>query len=134
MRLFFSVPYGVLKYTKPLPVIYFIVSGLKIGLIVLLIHRFDIYGIIAASLGSALVEIILLRLQVRKLFYFKFNLFKMVLGPLILLALILLIEPVFGVRYPYPVHLFYVLSCGGLLWWAYRNELPLINPFRSGQR
>jgi O-antigen/teichoic acid export membrane protein len=34
---FFTVPYGILKYTKPLPVIYMIVSGLKIALIFLFV-------------------------------------------------------------------------------------------------
>jgi O-antigen/teichoic acid export membrane protein len=45
-RLFFTVPYGILKYTKPLPVIYMIVSGLKIALIFLLVGSMNIYGVI----------------------------------------------------------------------------------------
>jgi len=129
MRLYFSVPYGILKYTKPLPVIYLIVSGLKIVLIVLMIGRASIYGIIAASLISSVIEIVLLRTNLTKMFRFDFNIFKMLVAPLILLAVIFVLEPLAGIHHPYTVHLFYAASCGGLLWWAYRNEIGLINPF-----
>jgi O-antigen/teichoic acid export membrane protein len=130
-RLFFSVPYGILKYSKPLPAIYLAVSMLKIVLMILLIGRLNIYGVIIASLLSALLENILLKVNLRNMFQFKFNIFKMVLAPLILVILILILEPTIGIQYPYPTHLFYVASCGGLLWWAYRNEVQLINPFRA---
>lgn len=129
MRLFFSVPYGILKYTKPLPIIYLVVSGLKIILIISLIGRMNIFGIIAASLISSVVEIIFLRTNLKNMFHFEFNTFKMVLAPLILLVLIVVAEPIVGIHYPYAVHFFYLASCGGLLWWAYRNEIQLINPF-----
>jgi O-antigen/teichoic acid export membrane protein len=134
MRLFFAAPYGILKYTKPLPIIYLIVSGLKIGLVVLLINRYNIFGIIMASIFSAVVEIILLRVCVKGRFQFKFNLFKVVLAPMILLVLIVILEPWVGIQRPFAVHLFYVISCGGILWWAYRNEIKLINPFHSPSR
>jgi len=131
MRLFFSVPYGILKYSRPLPLIYLVVSVLKIALMTLLISRLTIFGVIMASLISALVEIILLKKSLKNMFQFKFNLFKIVLAPLILLVLIIVMEPVIGLQYPNPTHLFYLMSCGGLLWWAYRNEIQLINPFRA---
>ena len=134
MRLFFAAPYGILKYTKPLPIIYLVVSGLKIGLVVLLINRYNIIGIIMASIFSAVVEIILLRVCVKGRFQFKFNLFKVVLAPMILLVLIVILEPWVGIQRPFAVHLFYVISCGGILWWAYRNEIKLINPFHSPSR
>ena len=134
MRLYFAAPYGILKYTKPLPVIYLVVSAIKIGLIVVLINRFNIYAIIIASFVSAVVEIILLRTRLEGRFQFKFNLFKIVMAPTILLLLILLLEPWVGRHQPVVVHLSYVIGCAGLLWWAYRNEIKLINPFSNGPR
>lgn len=131
MRLFFSVPYGILKYSKPLPVIYLVVSILKIVLMIALIKQLTLFGVIAASIVSALVENILLRNSIKDMFQFKFNLFKIVLAPLILLILIVVMEPLFGAEFPFATHSFYLLSCGVLFWWGYRKELQLMNPFRS---
>jgi O-antigen/teichoic acid export membrane protein len=131
MRLFFSLPYGTLKYPKPLPLIYFFVSALKIGLIVLLMDQFSVYGIIIASIISATVEIALLRSFIRDLFVFKFNAFKILFAPLILLGLIVGLEPFFGATHPYLLHSFFLACCAALLWWAYRNELRLIYPFST---
>lgn len=128
-RLFFSVPYGILKYSKPLPLIYLAVSVLKIVLMILFMSTLTVYGVIIASLISALFENILLRAGLKKVFLFKFNMFKMIVAPLILLVLILILEPTVGIRYPNPIHIFYIATCGGLLWWGYRNEIQLLNPF-----
>lgn len=130
-RLFFAVPYGIMKYSKPLPIIYLAVSGLKIALMVLLMNRLTVYGVIIASLVSAVLENILLKRGLKKMFEFRFNAFKMVVAPLILLTVILVLEPVFGTQHALLTHIFYVACCGGLLWWAYRNEIGLINPFRA---
>ena len=43
MRLYFSVPYGILKYSKPLPLIYLVVSALKIVLMILLIKKLTLF-------------------------------------------------------------------------------------------
>jgi O-antigen/teichoic acid export membrane protein len=105
-----------------------IVSGLKIGLIILFINQFNIFGVIAASLISIMIEIVLLRTNLRNKFQFKFNLFKMVVAPVILLGLIIFMEPTLGTKFPLAVHAFYLVSCAALLWWGYRNEVRLINP------
>jgi O-antigen/teichoic acid export membrane protein len=131
MRLFFTSPYSILKYTKPLPVIYMVVAGLKIALMLVLMSYLGIYGVIIASLISALLEIVLLYGNIKTKFVFQFNVFKIIGAPLILFFLIMLLEPTLGKGNPYGVHLFYLLSCAGLLWWAYRNEIRLINPFTS---
>ena len=130
-RLFFTVPYGILKYTKPLPVIYMIVSGLKIALIFVLVGFMNIYGVILASVLSALVEVVMVRLNLRNVFDFQFNVVKVVVVPAILLLLILVLEPTLGLLYPDLIHVVYLISCIGLLWWAYKNEIALINPFNS---
>jgi O-antigen/teichoic acid export membrane protein len=132
-RLFFTVPYGILKYTKPLPVIYMIVSLLKIVLIFLLVGLMNIYGVILASVISAIVEVIMVRLNLRNVFDFQFNVVKIIIVPLILLILIVTLEPTLGLLYPDAVHFFYLISCVGMLLWAYKNEITLINPFNSGE-
>ncbi|HEY5748667.1 MAG TPA: lipopolysaccharide biosynthesis protein [Chryseolinea sp.] len=130
MRLFFSVPYGILKYSKPLPVIYLVVSAVKILGMIALIRYFQVYGVIVASLISIMVEVVLLRTNMRQ-FVFRFNFFKIVMAPLIMFVMVVFLEPTVGRSYPNTVHLLYVLSCGGLLWWAYRKELKLINPLQA---
>ena len=82
-------------------------------------------------MASALLENILLRNSIKNMFQFQYNLFKIVLAPLILLVLIVIMEPIFGAEYPFVTHLFYVVSCCVLLWWGYRKEIELMNPFRS---
>ena len=131
MRLYFTVPYGILKYTKPLPVVYLIVAAAKILLMILLMPSFGVFGVIIAALISAALEIVLLRNSIRDMFQFRFNFFKIVGAPLILFLLIMVSEPVAGNSHPYTIHLIYLACCGGLLWWAYRNEIQLLNPFHS---
>ena len=131
MRLYFTVPYGILKYTKPLPVVYIIVAAIKIILMVLLMPTFGVFGVIIAALTSAALEIVLLRTSIRDMFKFRFNFFKIVAAPLILFIMIIVLEPIVGQSYPYAIHLVYLTSCVGLLWWAYRNEIQLLNPLQS---
>jgi O-antigen/teichoic acid export membrane protein len=133
MRLFFTSPYGILKYTKPLPFVYLLVAGLKIVLMLTLMPFLGVYGVIAASLVSAIMEIIMLRYSIKKMFRFQYNFFKIVGAPIILFLLIIILEPLFGLRYPYTVHSVYFLSCVGLLWWAYRKEVQIVNPFQSNK-
>lgn len=127
MRLFFAVPYGILKYTKPLPVIYFFISVVKIGLMVLLIRSFEIYGVVASTLISAVLEILLLRYVLRKRFNFQYNIFKIVIAPLMLLTVVLILEPLLGKDFAWELHLFYLVVTVGFLLWGYRNELKLFN-------
>ena len=131
MRLYFTVPYGILKYTKPLPVVYIIVAAIKIILMVLLMPSFGVFGVIIAALTSAALEIVLLRTSIKGMFQFRFNFFKIVAAPLILFILIMVLEPILGQSYPYTIHLVYLASSVGLLWWAYRNEIQLLNPLQA---
>jgi O-antigen/teichoic acid export membrane protein len=130
IRLFFASPYGIIKYTKPLPVIYSIVSVVKIGLTVMLMLHYGLYGVIAASMTGAIVELILLRFNLGGRFEFSYNRFKILFAPIALFILIVVLEPIFGNDYAVPVHIFYVVSCVFVLWWVYRNELKLLDPFK----
>lgn len=129
MRLFYSVPYGILKYTKPLPVIYLVISAIKIFLILLLIKRFGVSGVIAASLICAMIEILLLYYNLREKFHFQYNIFKIVIIPVVIFIMIIILEPLFGDTVPNMIHLFYLFTCVVLLGWVYRNEIKLIDPF-----
>jgi O-antigen/teichoic acid export membrane protein len=133
MRLFFTAPYGILKYTKPLPFVYIVVAGVKIVLMLVLMPQLHIYGVIVASLASAALEIILLQYSIKSMFRFKFNYFKIIGAPMILFLLIVVFEPLFGQRYPYTIHISYVVACTLLLWWAYRKEIQVLNPFQQQQ-
>jgi O-antigen/teichoic acid export membrane protein len=134
IRLYFAIPYGILKYTKPLPIIYTIVSALKILIMILLLKRFSVYGAIAASLLSGVVEIILLILSMDNRFHVRFNKWKVLIAPLLLLITILLFEPMFGSKYPLVLHTFYILVCVGILWWVYRNDIDQFLPLKFAQR
>jgi len=132
MRLFFSLPYGALKYTKPLPVVYFFVSLVKIGVMVLLIKSYGIYGVVVSSLLAAGIEILMLNYVIKEKFKFKYNAFKIIIAPGTLLAVVLLLEPIFGKDFGWQLHLLYMGITAGFLVWLYRNELKLLNlPFFS---
>jgi O-antigen/teichoic acid export membrane protein len=131
MRLFFTVPYGILKYTKPLPIVYLVVVALKIVLMLLLMPSLNVYGVVIASLVSSVLEIILLRFSIRDMFKFRFNFFKIVGAPMMLFLIIVTLEPIYGQTFPYLMHASYLVSCAGLLWWAYRKEIQLLNPFQA---
>lgn len=131
IRLYYTSPYSILKYTKPLPVIYLVVALLKIFIMVMLLRKLGVYSVIIASLVSAVVEIIMLRIKLKGLFALRFNIFKIVGAPLILFLLIVTLEPWLGDTHAFGLHLFYFLGCSVLLWWAYRNELTTLNFFRK---
>ncbi|HYC86188.1 MAG TPA: polysaccharide biosynthesis C-terminal domain-containing protein, partial [Chryseosolibacter sp.] len=129
LRLFYAAPYSALKFTRPLPLTYIVVSGIKIALTVALVTKFGIYGVIASSLVSGAVEIVLLRHNLRNKFTFRYNAYKILVAPMLLFLLVIGLEPLIGNQFPLLLHLFYVVVCGGLLWWVYRHEIRLVDPF-----
>lgn len=129
IRLFYAAPYGILKYTKPLSGIYVTVSAVKIFLMWIAIERYGLFAVIGASVIAAVVEIILLRLALRRRFRFQYNAFKILVAPGALFIIILIFEPLFGDVAPNMVHLFYLFACFILLAWMYRKEIKLVDPF-----
>jgi O-antigen/teichoic acid export membrane protein len=123
MRLFFAVPYGILKYMKPLPVINAIVSAVKILLMLILIKRYGIYGVIAGSMVAAVIELVLLRYNIGGRFTFRYNFFKVVIAPLSVFLMVLVLEPFFATTISNLLHLFYVTACIVILGMIYRNEI-----------
>ena len=129
IRLYFASPFSILKYTRPLPGIYFVVSLMKIGIILLLIRQYNVFGVIIASLIVCLVEPCLLYLSVRKRFSFQFNSFKLIIAPGLLSLIIFAGEFVDFI----PIHLkgaIYFAVGAILLSWFYRNEIKVLRPWK----
>lgn len=131
MRLYFVLPYNILKKMHRLTLISFGISVVKIGLMILLILKWNLYGIILASAFAYVLEMVLLFIFLRDDYDMKFNAFKLMIGPLTLLFVIALAEPSLGTAYPVLVHASYCLLCIGLLWFSYRKELTLLNPLNK---
>lgn len=128
IRLFYLAPYGILKYTEPLSAIYGVVSVVKIGIMWLTIESFGLYGVIAASLVAALLEVILLRQQIARKFTFRYNVRKVLAVPVGLAAMVLVVEPLWGRTFPGVVHAGYLVLSILLLAWVYRRELKHFAP------
>lgn len=131
IRYYYAVPFGILKYTKPLPLISTLVSVVKIGLMVWWIPLYGIPGIVSATLLSLLVEMIILRWTLENRFRFQYNWYKLVMAPGLLVIIILILEPTYAQQFSWQIHLLYLVLTGVLLAWVYRNELKWIKiPFR----
>ena len=126
IRLYFAVPYNILKYTKPLPWVYILVSATKIIFMVVLITSMKIYGVIISSAISAVLEFFLLQYYMRQKFKYEYNLSKIMVAPLVLLAVIVVGELLL-VQNSVFVHFFYLFLCGILLFWVYRHEVKYLD-------
>jgi O-antigen/teichoic acid export membrane protein len=129
-RLYFVTPYAVLKKMGTLTVINVFVSALKVGLMVLFIAKWQLYGVVASAVLAYAAELVLLWYNLKNDYVMRFNAFKLFVAPLLMFAVIVVSEPLLGVHYPVPVHLGYGILCAGLLYVAYRNEIKLIDPFK----
>jgi O-antigen/teichoic acid export membrane protein len=131
LRLYMAMPYSVLKYTKPLPVYYMIVTGVKIGFMMLAIPFLELFGVIMASAAALLVEILLLYLGSRNRFAFNnLNAYKLIVLPVVFGLVILITEVLKLPLSQHFVHAAYCAVCLVLLLWVYRHELGLIDPLR----
>lgn len=129
IRLYFGLPYTILKYTKPLPIIYSVVAFVKIGSVVLLANYMGVKGVILSSGISLVVDLLLVYGFSKKRFSFKFNVYKMLIAPILLLVIIL-----FGELFLSNLHgvlraLLYSFICVVILWLTYRNDLKTIKIF-----
>lgn len=130
LRVYFGIPFGILKHTKPLPWIYLIVVASKIAMVVFLVKNFALYGAIISSLVSYALETVLLYVNGKSRFHFSFNALKLLIAPVALIVLILVAEPLIGVAYPLAVHSLYFILCILMLLLAYRHELRQIDPLK----
>lgn len=130
MRLYFVLPYNILKKMRELTVINFTVSLIKIGLTIVLILQWHLFGVIISSALAYGIEMILLWYYLKESYTMKFNAFKLMIGPLLLFFLIVLVEPFYGTNHATLVHLGYGAICALLLWFAYRNEIKVLEPLK----
>ena len=131
MRTYFGMPYGVLKWAKPLPLFYLAVSALKLILLMALVKPLGIHGVVIAALTSSVLEIILLRAGLINRFRFRFNHLKIITAPVLLLLLIGVLEPMMGAVRPLLLHLVYFLFTTGILLILYRKELRHLLPTKA---
>ncbi len=130
LRLYFGIPFGILKYTKPLPLIYTVIVFVKILLVVVLIEHLHLYAVIISSLVSYALEILILFFKGKNRFDFTFNFFKLFISPVFLILLIVVLEPLSGNTSPILTHTGYFFVCIFVLALAYKKELKLIDPLR----
>jgi O-antigen/teichoic acid export membrane protein len=124
IRYYFAFPIGILKFSKPLPVIYLIISVSRIG-VILLLMPYGIYAVVVSAIFSNGLEIVLLWLFIKQKFDYRFNVFKIIFTPLLLSVFIgLSVQLEMSSMWMY---LAYPIVCLSLLWWVYRKELRLLN-------
>ncbi|HMV08565.1 MAG TPA: lipopolysaccharide biosynthesis protein [Cyclobacteriaceae bacterium] len=122
VRLFFGLPYSILKYTKPLPVIYAVVAIVKIGGMFLLIPYLGVMGVIASTAASVLTEILMLYFLSKHRFVFKFNAYKILIAP-VALTLLVCAGELTGVLNADLRHFIYCMLAVMMLGFVYRFEL-----------
>jgi O-antigen/teichoic acid export membrane protein len=130
MRLYFVIPYSVLKKMQRLTVLNFFTSLLKVGLMIWMISKWQLFGVIISSLLVHAVEVVLLWYYLRNDYEMRFNVFKLMIAPVMLLLIVMFAEPLIGLSYPLLTHMGYCVLCAGLLWFAYRNEIRVLDPFK----
>jgi O-antigen/teichoic acid export membrane protein len=127
MRMYFAMPYGILKETKLLASYYFIISIVKIGVLLVVIKPYGITGVIGASILASCVDLLILRVGIKSKFDFQFNAYKLVVMPLLVFITIVIAEPMFAKTFAWQTHLVYVLLAASLLVWYYRREIKFIS-------
>lgn len=125
IRYYFAFPYGVLKYVKPLPIIYLMVSIIKIGCMIILIKWLQVYAVIISAVLSGVIEILLLRISLNGKFKFNFNIWKLIVAPTMLIFFIILMESMHDSD-PYLRHGSSLVFVVIVLLTVYRREIKLI--------
>jgi len=125
LRMYFAMPFAALKYSKPLPLYYLFLAFFKITFMYLFTAYYGLLAIIAATLITYLIEILLLYIGIRNIFKIKLNNFKMIFAPMTIALLILTGETIIrtlNLSYTW-IHPIYIFVSVILLIWFYRNEL-----------
>jgi O-antigen/teichoic acid export membrane protein len=130
LRIYFVVPYTVLKKMQKLTALNIFTSALKIGLMIWLISQWQLYGVILSSLLVHIVEMCLLWYFLKQDYPMRFNFVKLLGVPLFVFLIILVVELQFGTTYSFLSHALVGLLCVTLLGFAYRNEMKLIDPVK----
>jgi O-antigen/teichoic acid export membrane protein len=122
VRLYFVVPYSVLKQMRPLTLLNFVVAVLKIALMIWLVRIWYIEGIIMSAALAFMFELVLLRKFLLPYYQIQFNAFKLMIAPFLILLMIVCAEPWIPAGYGWLAHGVYAVVCALVLAVAYRNE------------
>jgi O-antigen/teichoic acid export membrane protein len=126
IRLYFVLPYTILKKMKKLTMLNFLVAVLKLALMALLVYRWQLNGVILSSFFAYACEIFLLWAYLKKEYAIQFNFMKLLAVPFFLLSIILITSYWLKNDYALLLHFSYVLLCAILLGVAYRKEFKLL--------
>lgn len=125
MRFYVAMPYAALKYSKPLPFFYVIIVAIKISSMIILLPLYGIWGVIIATWVGYIIEVAILYFGVKSKFTMEFNVFKLIVAPVMMAIIIIILEPWFGFDHSLLLHSGYIIFGLALLLWAYRNELKV---------
>ncbi len=123
LRLAMAMPFGALRYSRPLPFIYLAVMALKFATMFWLIPYVGLWGALYATIFAACAEIALLYVAIKPRFTFTMNPVKMVAIPLCVGSAILFFEPRVYSAHALLLHAIYLALTVLLLVTVYRKEL-----------
>lgn len=126
MRYYFAMPYGALKYSKPLPWIYLVVSVVKVGIFLAFGFKYGVMAVIGSAMVSTVLEVILLRRFIQNQFTFKVNVMKLITAPS-LLAVVILTTFFFADGINFLAQIIFLVTSLVMLFWLYRNELKQLS-------
>ena len=127
LRSYFWAPLMYFKKTKALPRIFLFSTIFQVAATIALIYYYGLIGAVWANFLVKPVQVLLMYLESRKVFDYRFNLWKLVYLPVIFIALVVISELVAspGTRLLYELGQLVIAVAMVLV--VYRNELvPLI--------
>lgn len=130
VRLYFVVPFTTLKKMRTLMTLNFVVAVLKVIVMILLIQQFGIYGVIMATILVFAFELILLWKYLEEYYQMKFNFFKLIGVPYLMIFAILTTEWTLPADLAIFARAGYCAVTFMLLIVAYRKEIRMLNLFK----
>lgn len=114
------------KKTTALPRVLFISSVIQIIAAVFLIQQFGIWGAVWSYILAKPIQVILFWIEVRTLFSFNFNVYKIVMLPLFYGIFVILLFTVFDVLPLWQNAILQLVIAGSAAAYVFRNELPQV--------
>jgi O-antigen/teichoic acid export membrane protein len=123
---YFLTPIYIFNKTSVLPKIYLITAVIQIIISIVLIKQFGIWGAVAASLITKVIQNFLLYFASRKFFTYQFNSLKFIWLPLIVAVVIICSEYFIGKHGQIFIRLLQMAFSYLLVYFFYRNEVLAI--------
>ena len=119
---YFLAPIYFFKKTMGLPKIYFFKAVIQITTSIIFIKGWGLWGAVWASLLTKILQNVFLYIEARRFFVFRFNKFKLIILPLIVIGLISLSESIFTFQHLLLKHLIQFTFSLLLVTFVYRKE------------